>query len=63
MKENISNAIDKLENVDDKMECIISAISFIDIDSSIFNDKDVAGFNKILRDLQNEIRETKELLK
>ena len=47
MKDNILNALEKLENVDDKMECIISAIAFINIDTSAFNDKDVAGFNKI----------------
>ncbi len=61
-QENITNASNKLESVDDKLECIISAFAFINIDSCAFNDKDVSVFNLILKDLQKELKEVKKLL-
>ena len=62
MSEKNISIVDKLDNISDKMECIISAISYLDIEVCSFNNDDIAGFNIILRDLQDGIKEVKELL-
>lgn len=63
MDEHINlNAIDKLDNINYKMKSIIGIISYINIDVCSFDDDDIFGFNLILKDLQNDIQEVKELL-
>ena len=61
-KENILSVGEKVENIDDKLECIINVIAFLDVDGFSFNAKSMSGFFMIVKDLQNEVREVKKLL-
>ena len=60
---NIIDADDKLNIIYDKINFIISIIFYIDFDKYSLNSNDMIGFWMILRDLQDEIKEVKELMK
>ncbi len=61
-KDNNFNAVDKLDEINSKIGCIISVVSFTNIDVCSFNDEDIVGFTGILRDLQKNVNEVKKLL-
>ena len=61
-KKELTKASDRLENIDEKLECIANTIVSIDVDSCFFDDKSMLGFYRILKDLQQEVKDVKKLL-
>ncbi len=60
--DNIINANDKLDIIDDKLGLIVGVIMYLNPETAQFNENDFIGFGTILSDLQKEIKEVKKLL-
>ena len=60
-REELIKAGNRLENIDEKLECIVNTVGSID-SSFTFNDKSMMGFYRILKDLHQEVKDVKKLL-
>ena len=59
---NINNASDKLNIIDDKIGFLTNMVLYINLDNYQFDENDLTGFGLILSDLQEEVKEVKKLL-
>ena len=62
MDDNNLKVLNKLQDINNKIGVMVSVCACIDVDMCTFEDDDVAGFSTILMDLQNNIKEVKELI-
>lgn len=61
-KEDREEATVKLENIDDKLEFMITILINLNIENCFFNKKDVSGLYQILTELQRDVKEANRLL-